>query len=243
MELVIVIVAMAVGAFAKGVTGSGLPLFAIPVMATFVGVEAAVVIMAIPGIVTNTWLLVAHRHHRRHSRDLPVLLLTGAAGAVAGTWLLTSLDEQILSGVLAAMICLYVALFFLRPDMKLEPHVTRYTSPFVGTFAGMLQGATGISGPVVTTYLHSFRMPKEAFVFSVTTLFQVFAVVQTFTLAGLGLFTEERLSRSLLALIPIMIMLPLGTVVAKRLPHRFFDLAVLSVMVMSAVKLLYDAFS
>ncbi|MPZ69684.1 MAG: TSUP family transporter [Actinobacteria bacterium] len=241
MELILVILAMAVGAFAKGVTGSGLPMFAIPVMATFIGVEPAIVIMAIPGIVTNTWLLIVNRGSRHHTRDLPVLLITGSVGGVAGTWLLTSLNEQILSGVLASMVFFYVALFFLKPDLKLEPQVTRYTSPFVGTFAGALQGATGISGPVVTTYLHSFRMPKEAYVFAVTTMFQVFAVVQTVTLVGVGLFNGERLVRGLLSLIPIMIMLPLGSAAAKRMPHRYFDKAVLGVMVVTAGKLLYDA--
>jgi hypothetical protein len=43
-----VVVAVALGAFVKGTTGAGLPLIAIPVLATFVGPEEAVVVMTIP---------------------------------------------------------------------------------------------------------------------------------------------------------------------------------------------------
>ena len=240
MELAVILIAMAVGAFIKGVTGSGLPQIAIPVMATFIGVEPAVVIMAIPGVVTNTWLLVAYRHHRGEARDLPVLLATGIAGAVGGTWLLKSLDNQILSLVLAGVIILYVTVFLTHPHLSIPPAVTRFTSPIVGTVAGVLQGATGISGPVLITYLHSFRLRKEAYVFSLTLLFQVYAVVQTFTLVTVGLFDERRLLYGLLALIPIMVMLRLGAVVAKRLSLKAFDHVVLALMIATALKLVYD---
>jgi uncharacterized protein len=240
MELVVILIAMAVGSFIKGVTGSGLPQIAIPVMATFIGVEPAVVIMAIPGVVTNTWLLVAHRQHRFDTRDLPILLVMGIMGAVLGTWVLKSLDDQVLSLILAVVILFYVAVFLFNPHLSIPPRVTRITSPVVGAVAGILQGATGISGPVLITYLHSFRLSKEAYVFSLTLLFQVYAVVQTVTLAAVGLFTERRLLYAVLALIPILAFLRLGAVVAKRLSARTFDYILLALMIGTAIKLLYD---
>jgi len=240
MELAVVLAAMAVGAFVKGVTGSGLPQLAIPAIASFAGVEPAVVIMSIPGVVTNTWLLRTFWDHRGETRDLPVLLVMGSVGAVAGTWLLRSLNEDVLSVALGVIVVIYISVFFAHPTLRLGPRVTRKLSPGVGTAAGLLQGATGISGPLVTTYLHSFRLSKQAYIFSITTIFQVFAVVQTAMLVALGMFDRERLALSLISLIPIMILMPLGTRAAKRLPHRAFDLAVLAVMGLSAVRLLYD---
>lgn len=243
MELAIILVAMAVGSFVKGVTGSGLPQIAIPVMATFMGVEPAVVVMAIPGIVTNTWLLGTHREHRVDTRDLPALLVTGIAGAVVGTWLLKSLDNSTLSLVLAGVIVLYVIVFLARPHLSVPAVVTRYTSPGVGLVAGVLQGSTGISGPVLMTYLHSFRLSKEAYVFSITLLFQVYSVVQTATLVWLGLFTRTRLIYSVLSLIPIMLLLAAGAHVAKSLSRRTFDYVVLALMFTTAMKLVYDGFT
>ena len=242
-ELAIIIVAIALGAFLKGVTGSGLPQIAIPVMATFIGVERAVVIMAIPGVVANFWLVWANRDAFRLSRDLPSLLAAGIVGAVGGTVLLKTLDGRMLSIVLAVMILAYVAVVTLHPGFSLSPRVTRYSSPPVGLLAGGLQGATGISGPLLTTYLHGYALPPHAYVFSLSVLFVVFSIVQTATLFGIGLYTPERLGESLLALIPIAVLLPLGTRVSRRLSAETFKRIILVLLLATATKLIYDAVS
>jgi uncharacterized protein len=240
--ILIIVAAMGVGSFVKGATGQGLPPIAIPVMATFIGVEAAVVIMAIPGIVTNTWLIWTHRSHFRRTRDLGVLLGTGMVGAVVGTFLLQTLDEDILSLTLAAMIAVYALVYLVHPDLRLPARVTRLTSPPVGLAAGLLQGATGISGPLMSTYLHGYRLDKEVYVLTITTVFQVYALVQAVTLAAVGLYTGNRLALSLMALLPIMAVLPLGARLTGRLSRRTFDYMVLALLVASAFKLVYDGF-
>lgn len=238
--IAIIVVAMAIGSFVKGVTGMGLPQIAIPVMATFLGVEAAVVIMAIPGVMTNTWFLWNYRDHFRATRDLPALLVLGSLGAVAGTFLLDTLDESVLSFVVAGMIGLYAVVFLTHPHLRLPPDLTRFTSAPLGLAAGVLQGATGMSGPLLSTYLHSYRLTKEAFVLSITTIFHVFAFVQVVTLAGVGLYTGNRLLLSLLSLVPIMALLPVGARFTKRLSRGTFDIVVLMLLLATAVKLVYD---
>ncbi len=239
-SIAIIVVAMGVGAFIKGATGQGLPQIAIPVIATFLGVEAAVVIMAVPGIISNTWLIWTHRSFLSRTRDLPALLVMGTAGAVLGTILLESLDPDILSLSLAGMIGLYILVYFLHPSLRLTPATTRWTSPPVGAAAGVLQGATGISGPLISTYLHGFRLEKEVYVLSITTVFQVYALVQTITLAALGLYTTRLFVLSLLSLVPIMAFLPLGSGLTDRLSRRTFEYVILAVLLGSGLKLVYD---
>jgi uncharacterized protein len=241
--LVLIALAMSVAAFVKGATGQGLPPIVIPVVATFMGLEAAVVIMTIPGVLTNTWLLWNYREHYKSTRDLPVLVVMGTVGAVLGTLLLQALNEDVLSLVLAALIGLYVVVYFSRPSFRLAPGLTRFTSPPVGLAAGVLQGTTGLSGPVISTYLHGYRLDKGAYVLSLTTVFQVWAFVQGIALASVGLFTRDLLTLSLLSLVPIMGVLPLGARFADRLSRRTFDYIVLTVLLCSATKLLYNALS
>jgi len=240
-DLLIIVVAIALGSFIKGVTGSGLPQIAIPVMAIFLGVERSVVVMAIPGIVSNTWLMWTYRAHLGGARDLPVLLSTGIVGAVGGTWLLKELDPRILSGVLAAIILSYILLRSTRPSFALSPWLSRKLSPPVGLAAGTLQGATGISGPLLTTYLHCYRLDPKVYVVSLVTLFQVFAVVQGITMVGLGLFDRSRVVEGLLALLPMMIALPLGARIGRYLSATVFDRWILVLLVGSAAKLVHGA--
>jgi len=51
------ILALAAGSLVKGVSGLGLPLTAIPVMAGYMDVDRAVAIIVLPGVLLNFWLL------------------------------------------------------------------------------------------------------------------------------------------------------------------------------------------
>ena len=56
-ELLVIATAVILGAVGKGTTGLGLPLTAVPVMASFVGIQDAVVIMSAPTAVSNAMLV------------------------------------------------------------------------------------------------------------------------------------------------------------------------------------------
>lgn len=235
-----IVLALALGSLVKGMTGSGLPQIAIPVMATFIGPERAVVVMAIPGVVSNGWLLWSHRRELGGSRDLPVLLATGVVGAVAGTWLLTTLPAAVLSLVLAGVIIAYVLLRTTRVQVHVSPAMSRWASPPVGLAAGALQGSTGVSGPLLSTYVHALRLEKNAYVASLVTLFLVFSLAQVATLVGVGMYTPARVGESLLALLPMAVFLPIGIRLSRRLSGRAFDLVILVMLALTAVKLVWD---
>lgn len=239
--LTVIFVAIVLGALIKGVTGSGLPQIAIPVMAIFLGVERSVVVMAIPGIVSNAWLIWRFRGYFGKTRDLPILLSTGIVGAVGGTWLLKALDPRILSGVLALIIVVYILVRQFKPELELSPTATRRLSPPVGLAAGTLQGATGISGPLVTTWLHSYRLEPPVYIVSLVTLFQVFGAVQAVTLFSVGLFTPSRVFEGMLAVVPMAIALPIGARLATRMSPKTFDVWVMLLLLGSATKLAHSA--
>src|ERR671911_2361562 len=206
-------------------------------MAAFLGVERAVVVMAIPGVVANGWLVWSPRAEASATRDLPVMMACGAVGSVIGTMALKGLDARVLSAVLAGIIVVYVVLSLTRPGFHFPRRVTRIASPPVGVAAGGLQGATGISGPLLSTYLHGFGLPPRVYVFALSTLFFAFSVVQTTTLFSVGLYTPERVVESLLALVPIAVVLPLGSRMARRLSARTFQRVVLVLLTASAAAL------
>jgi len=237
----VILVAVVIGSVVKGATGTGLPTVAIPVMAGFVGVETAVVIMAVPTVVTNSWLMWIHRGQAGATRDLPAMIVAGFVGVVGGAWLLTTISAQVLSLVLAGLIGLYVTLSLTRPSLSFPPHITRYVSPPVGLLGGVLQGSTGIAGPAVATYVHGFRLPPGAYVFTLATQFQLFALVSVVSYQRFGLYTTERMWGSLIVLIPMLIAMPIGVRLGRRLERRVFDRFVLAVLAVMGVRLVVDA--
>lgn len=216
-------------------------MLAIPVMTLFLGVERAVIIMSIPGIISNVWLVVEHSGAARQSRDLPVLIGTGLVGTVVGTMLLTTLDGRWLSLSLAALIVTYVVLRLRRPHLTLGPSTSTWLSPPVGLASGGLQGATGLSGPLISTYLHSFGMSPPAYIFSVSALFGLFSAAQVLTLVALGSYSETLLVLSALAIIPVAAMLPLGSLVARRVPADSFSHIIVVTLLVAAAALTWQA--
>lgn len=239
-QLLLVLVASAAGAWVKGVTGMGYPLLAIPLIALGTGVEDAVVIVATPNVAANAYLTWEARAGRAGSRDLPRLVLVGTVGAVIGTLALLRLPETPLLVALALTILGFVVLFVRAPGLRLREATTRRWSPVVGGVAGLMQGAVGVSGPIVATWLHGYRLPKEAYVYSVTLIFGITGAVQLAVLIARGALTAERLVASAVAGAAVLVAIPLGVALRRRLAGPAFERAVLAVLVVSAVSLLIE---
>ena len=242
-SIAIIIAALAIGSFAKGMTGLGLPLISIPVIAGFLGVERAVVIMVLPGMASNIWLMWSHRSFASATRDLPGLLVAAVMGAIVGTWLLSVLEERILVLFLAAWIGVYLFTLISKAQIALSAGLSRRLSPVIGLIAGTIQGATGISSPIVASYTHALRLEKRAYIFYVAAIFLVLGISQLVAMTGLGLLTPSRLIEGLIAVIPIVIIMPLSIRISHRLSERLFDRILIGFLIVMEAKLLYNAFA
>lgn len=240
-ELIIVLAAVVVGATIKAITGMGLPLIVIPVAALFVDLEDAVVVIALPNVLANGVLATRERAQWPGTRDLPTLLVSGVAGAVIGTLVFVSVPEQPLVVALIVAIVGYVTLFFAHPDLRTSPARSKRLAPAVGTIAGMFQGAIGISGPIVGSWIHSYRLERGAHILSVTVLFCLTGTTQLAILIIDGELSG-RVAATLLACIPVLASIPLGTRLRHRVSGRAFDLAIIAILSVSAVSLAIRTF-
>lgn len=231
-ELTIVLIAVIVGAIVKAVTGMGLPLIAIPIAALFVDLDDAVVTIAFPNLLANGVLAFRERSHISETRDLPMLAGASVVGAVIGAIAFVSLPEEPLVILLIVAILVYVITFFAKPDLRVGPEQSRRLAPAVGVVAGGFQGAIGISGPIVGSWILSYRLPRGAHIFSVTSLFLVSGTTQFLVLAGSGELAG-RMGASLLACIPVLGSIPIGAWLRNRVSARGFDLAVVGVLIAS----------
>ncbi|MFP3915118.1 MAG: sulfite exporter TauE/SafE family protein [Actinomycetota bacterium] len=241
MEILAVALAVLVGALVKSVTGIGLPPIAIPVLALFVGPQDAIIIMTLSTIVTNTYLTWAYRDAAGQTRYLWTMVLAGAAGAPAGVYLLTSLDPTLVGLVLGVTVLVYIGVSLWKPHLKLRDPVARRAAVPVGLAGGALQGATGLSAVVLASYIHALGVPPRAFVFTISTLFQVFAVVQALGFVVAGVYTPDLVGASVAAAAAAMTVMVFGIRLSPRISPVAFDRLVMAVLGFSALKMLYDA--
>ncbi len=241
-EIAVVLGASLLGAFVKSVTGMGYPLIAVPLIALVLGVEDAVVIVAAPNVTANALLCLGARHARHEARDLAPLVVFGMAGAVVGTFALVSVPEDPLLLALVVTIVAFVVNYARAPEVAIDARTATRWAPGVGVVVGLMQGAVGVSGPVVATWLHGYRLPKQTYVFSVTLIFGLSGLVQLVLLASSGAYDADRSMVSALAFVPVLAMIPIGTRLRAGLGGPAFERAVLVVLLGSAVALVFRVF-
>lgn len=239
----IVIGALGLGGFVKGVTGMGLPLVSVPALAAFLGVPHTLAILTVPLILTNGWQVWRYAAHRQGTGFLRRLLPAGAVGIALGTWALTALPFRALSLLLAALVVIYIGLHLARPDLRLSKETGSRLSPLAGLVSGVLQASTGISAPTSITFLHALGRPPQSFVFAVSATFLMFSVAQLAALAVAGIMTWGRFLEGWVALVPVVLMMPVGARASRLLSRRAFDRIIIVLLAVLALKLLRDSLS
>ncbi len=242
LPVILVLVTIAIGAFIKGITGLGLPMFAIPALALFVPVETAVAVMALPSLAANVGLVYAHRKQSAVIRGHRAFLLVGIAGVFAGTWFLARVEDWILRTVLIAWLGIYLIQQLRNSPQASSGSLRDRLSGIFGFCAGALQGATGISAPVIAPYFHNRDLTIPQYAFSVAFAFGLFTVVQLMALSSVKIVTPELLGYSALATLTTLVFIPLGVKLSGRLSRQTFDRILLATFAGIELKLIYDTF-
>ena len=242
-EYIIIFVALALSGLVKGALGAGLPVVAVPVLASFFGVPYAIAMMVVPTVVTNIWQLWQFRGHRAGLGWLVGLCVAAGVGIAIGTWLLANLPGHILGVILAVVVVGYIVMRLVKPHWHIPIRVAARIAPVVGLISGFLQGATGISAPVSLTFASSLGFTRPQFVFAVSALFVSYSVVQVPSLILTGILTWHRLLLSALAFIPILVAMPAGNWLATRLSQNAFNRLLLGLLAVIAAKLVFDSLS
>lgn len=240
--IVIIFIALAAGSLVKGISGLGLPLVAIPVMAGFLGAERAVVMMVVPGILINFGLMWTYRAHATAVAHLPLFAVVAVAGVAVGGWILSTVPERWIIIFMALWLGLYLLkTLVFKWELRLPESAHRHMAALVVLVAGLIQGSTGASGPVLATYVHALKLPQPAFVFTVSVFFQIFMVTQAVTFTWLGMFTMDRLYDGLVACIPIAIFLPLAVYLSRFINARWFNVIIIVLLMVIEARLVFKA--
>ncbi|WP_411032821.1 sulfite exporter TauE/SafE family protein [Shinella sp. BYT-45] len=236
--MAMVFVAIAIGAFLKGITGLGLPVVALPVLSYLLGLPHAISVLMLPILLTNLHQSVQTRTAWREATFLWPGLVTGAVGLSVGTWILNVIDPNKLNIGLGLMLFVYIGLRIFSPQFALADRSASRLAPLAGFLGGFAQGSTGLCAAVIVPFLQSTRMSRTAIVFTISSVFLIFSIVQFVTFLIAGLIKSSFLVEGVLALIPVMLFMPLGGWISPRLPKKIFDRVFLVVLAVVAIGLI-----
>jgi len=234
----VVLVVVALASAVKSALGFGFPLISVPIAANLIGARTAVVLIAVPVVVTNLAILLRGGGTGAQLRRFGSLLAGVLAGTILGARLLGRLDPRWADLAVGGAAVVFAALSLLERVPPISPRVQAYAGPVVGLVSGVMGGTTGIFAPLIAAYVHALQVDKRAFVFWLTASFLLGGVAQTATYYRLGLYTGALPVYAALACVPALVGMQLGFWVQDRLSARVFRRAVLLLVLASAVNLL-----
>ncbi|KKM10505.1 hypothetical protein SY88_12475 [Clostridiales bacterium PH28_bin88] len=228
------------GGLSKGVTGLGLPLLVIPVLANFIGLKTAVLVMSIPATLTNILFISKYRQAWPELRQFWPFVLSGLVFVIIGVVLLAHIPQKVAALLLGAIALLYSAISLAGREITIPEGKMKVAAPLVGALAGLFQGITGLSGPMIVAYLSSLKnIDRPLYFEALGVMFVVFGTEQILGYAVNSLYTVTILKMGFLASIPIFAGFYVGTRLQSRLDARKFRQLTLLLILVSGINLLY----
>jgi uncharacterized membrane protein YfcA len=222
----------------KGLIGIGMPIVALPLLNLVVDLPVAVAILSIPLIISNIpQALTGDKASVVLKRLLP--LLGGLViGTVVGVCLLTSVRVDVLKPIVGVILIVVVGLMFCAPQFAVPQQHEKYFGPVVGLFGGILGGLAALPGPFVFVYILALGFSKDRFVQYSSMFLVVAATLMTVTLRGFGALELADLLGSMLAVIPILVGMRLGTGLRTYLSPPLFRKIILAVVMLSGIHMI-----
>ena len=234
--LLAIALALALGGILKGATGAGMPVIAVPVIASIFGVQLAVAVLVIPNLIVNLWQMFKYRGDGSGAKFALHFSLAGAFGAGIGTYVLATLPTAALDLSMAAIIFAYIFLRLLNPEFRIPFDRARRIVWAAGAGGGILQGAVGISAPVAVTFANAIRLERSAFIFLLSAFFFTMCLVQIPMQVAFGIMDWTVALLGLFALAPLLAALPVGEWIGSRMSTVMFDRCILAFLAILAVK-------
>lgn len=163
------------------------------------------------------------------------------AGIVAGWLVLWWLPDQAFKPLIGGMVLVMLGLHLFRSR---APHLTgnlagsRSFTWAGGLLTGLSTMVANAAGPIATIYLLILGLPKKEFVATMAWLFLIVNLVKVPFSLHLGLISGGSLSLNVLMIPAVLAGMWIGRAAVDRLPQRPFQIIVLTLAAVAAVRLL-----
>ena len=222
LELLFIVSAFLFGGFCKGFSGMGVPVIAVPVIASITDLTFAIIMIAIPSIVPNFYQVWMYRKSWNRQFPLPSLSILSVIGSGVGIFVLLNAEPKLLTQILGGLLTIYVISRRLSPFYLSNASAKLLAGP-AGFFSGLAGGTTGVSAPVILMYLTALNLSRETFIFSISVYFIAMGSGQFIWLAVSNLMTWEFVLLSTLGLGPIFFGMWLGNRIGRLISSDQFN--------------------
>lgn len=220
---------------AQAVAGFGLGLISLPLLIPILGIRTAAPIVALVNLIAIALIFVKYRR-AFHLRDIRPLLIAATFGIPLGVFAVKTIHETYTLTTLGILILGYALYAYFTPRV---PHIRHALWAYgLGFISGICGGAYNSSGPASVLYAHSRQWNPDTFRSNLQAYFIFNSTLINIAHLASGNFNTTVLRGFLLAVPGILIGLPLGFHLSRRLNTNGFRLLVLALLGLMGLRLI-----
>jgi len=220
--------------------GAGFGSLAVPMMALAVSVPQAAAILMPVFLVMDLLGLAAFRKDF-DAKLLRFLLPWGLMGTVVGTLLFKVLDAHLVAGLVGVFTLLFLAQRVLFPPKPNSPPPPKWLGALLTATSGFTSFIAHAGGPPINAYVIPMRLSPVHFTSTMAFFFFVVNLSKWVPYAWLGLLDWRNMATSLVLLPLAPVGVGLGVWLARRISQRVFYGCLYVGMLLTGLKLLWDA--
>lgn len=220
--------------------GAGFGSLAVPMMALAVTVPQAAAILMPVLLLMDLLGLAAFRK----DFDIPMLkflIPCGLVGIVLGAVLFKALPAHVVAGMVGVFTLLFLAQRLLFPPRADSAPPPRWAGALLATTSGFTSFIAHAGGPPINAYVIPLRLSPLAFTGTMAFFFFVINLAKWLPYAWLGLLDWRNLATSLLLLPLAPLGVWIGVRIARRIDQQLFYRFIYLGMLLTGIKLLWDA--
>jgi len=217
--------------FVKGATGLGFSSTCLPFLVLALGVEAALPMVLVPSLTSNTLVMLEAGHFRQTANRFFSMYVAAGLGIVIGLFLLVQIDKMIAGAILGIVLIVYALYSLAKPDLALNPKIEAPLRFPVGLGTGIINGMTGCQLIPVLPYLMALRLDPNRFIQAINISFTLSSLLMAIGLTHIGYMTWRIAALSALALLPMYIGVRSGNSLRQRMSVATFRTCVLVLLI------------
>jgi len=221
--------------------GAGFGSLAVPVMALAVSVPQAAAIM-MPVLLVMDILGMAAFRKDFDMKLLRFLLPWGLVGVGVGTLLFKVLETHLVAGLVGAFTLLFLAQRVVFPPKPDSPPPPKWLGAILTATSGFTSFIAHAGGPPINAYVIPMRLSPVHFTATMAFFFFIINLSKWIPFAWLGLLDWRNMATSLVLLPIAPIGVWVGVWLARRISQRLFYGCLYAGMLLTGLKLLWDAF-
>jgi uncharacterized membrane protein YfcA len=236
-EIIIITLIFFISAFTQGMVGFGSALVAIPLLLFIMPVSMASPMVVANGIVLNAYIIIKLRSSFDLRKIIPLISGT-VIGIPLGVFLLSSLNEKIVLGILAIfMISFSLYSLFGTPE---KIRLSKSWGYFFGLIAGALGGAYGTTGPPVVLYSSMKGWKKNEMVITLQVFF-ILSSIYILSLKSINGQVSIHFFKNWVKYVPVLLSgVIIGSLIYNKINQDLFKKIIYCALIILAVALLIN---